>query len=226
MVFKYNTGKHLQLTNSYSIKGLRQLCEVIDYAYFDDDLYLLLTNNESRNVLKTSLYNTYFNEHFIEQDLCNSYFRQIEDLILNEPPVVYKKEISTLDEDEIFIRKGAFKKIVPKIYNQSCCISGMRIVSSHEIQMIDACHIVPFYESHDDTITNGISLCPNLHRAFDRGLIMIDREYRIQISNKFSEGSLDYSIIQFQNKSLLLPIEKRYYPSIENLKWHAQNIFL
>lgn len=222
---KYHTGKQLQLTSSLSIKSLRQLCEVIDYAYFESELYLLIINNESRNVLKDCLFNTYFNENLNNEDSHISYFHQIEDLLLNEPPSVYKKQISTLDEDEIFIRKGAFKKIVPKIYNQSCCISGMRIVSSHEIQMIDACHIVPFSESHDDTITNGVSLCPNLHRAFDRGLIMIDNKYRIQVSNKFSESSLDYSIRQFENKSLLLPLEKKYHPSIDNLNWHAQNIF-
>ncbi|WP_201288840.1 HNH endonuclease signature motif containing protein [Polaribacter septentrionalilitoris] len=40
--------------------------------------------------------------------------------------------------------------------------------------MIDACHIVPFSISNDDTIPIGISLSPNLYRAFDRGLITIN----------------------------------------------------
>lgn len=30
-------------------------------------------------------------------------------------------------------------------------------------QLVDACHIVPFAISKDDTINNGISLSPNLH---------------------------------------------------------------
>lgn len=33
----------------------------------------------------------------------------------------------------------------------------------------------------DDTIGNGLSLCPNLHHAFDRGLIAIDDEYRVLV---------------------------------------------
>ena len=57
----------------------------------------------------------------------------------------------------------------------------MRIITDADIQIINACHIIPFSESHDDTITNGISLCPNLHRAFDRGLVALDPEYRVLI---------------------------------------------
>lgn len=223
--FNYQIGKQLQLTSSFSIKSLKQLQEVIDYAYFDDDLFLLLIQNESRSILKDSIIETYFNGRIDKEIILNNYFQEVEELLLNEPAVAYKKEILTLDEDEIFIRKGAFKKIVPRIYNQSCCVSGMRIISSLEIQMVDACHIVPFSESHDDTITNGISLCPNLHRAFDRGLIAIDNDFKLMVSDKFSEGGIDYSIAQYANKQLQLPLDKKYYPAINNLEWHRGHIF-
>jgi len=101
----------------------------------------------------------------------------------------------------------------------------MRIIASKEVQMIDACHIVPFSDSHDDTISNGISLCPNLHRAFDRGLISVDEDYRVIVSNSFSESSPDYSIKQYEGKQLFLPKETGYFPLIENLRWHMINIF-
>ena len=63
---------------------------------------------------------------------------------------------------------------MPQVYNHTCCISGMRLVSNHGFSMIDACHIVPFSLSKDDRINNGLALCPNLYRAFDRGLILVD----------------------------------------------------
>jgi putative restriction endonuclease len=223
--FHYHFGKQLQLTSSFSIKSLKQLQEVIDYAYFDNDLFLLLVQDESRNILKHCIIETYFSGKINYVTLINVYFKEVEELLLNEPAVSYKKEILKLDEEEVFIRKGAFKKIVPRIYNQSCCVSGMRIISSMEVQMVDACHIVPFSESHDDTITNGISLCPNLHRAFDRGLIAIDNNFRLMISDKFSEGGVDYCITQYANKKLMLPVEEKYYPAVSNLEWHRQNIF-
>lgn len=223
--FNYQIGKLLQLTSSSSIKSLKQLQDVIDYAYFDNELFLLLLHNESRDILKGCIIETYFNGRMNKETLGNSYYEEVEEMLLNESAIVYKSEILTLDEEEIFIRKGAFKKIVPRIYNQSCCISGMRIISFLQIQMVDACHIIPFSESHDDTITNGISLCPNLHRAFDRGLIAIDNDYRLMVSDKFSEECIDYSISRYANKKLMLPLETKYYPAVDNLEWHRQYIF-
>ena len=88
--------------------------------------------------------------------------------------------------------------------------------------MIDACHIVPFSESHDDTITNGLSLCPNLHRAFDRGLLSIDENYKV-VLQPFAENENNmYSIKQFAGKEILLPKEKEYMPLQENLGKHRQ----
>jgi len=79
--------------------------------------------------------------------------------------------MKTLFKEEVFIRSGIFKREIPKLYNNTCAISQLRIDATANISMVDACHIVPFSEAYDDTLTNGIALCPNLHRAFDRGLI-------------------------------------------------------
>ena len=78
----------------------------------------------------------------------------------------------------------------------------MRIITGYSIQMIDACHINPFSESHDDTISNGISLCPNLHRAFGRLLITLDEDYRVVIK-PFAEDESIYSIKQFDGKQII-----------------------
>ncbi|MEK6546248.1 MAG: HNH endonuclease [Nitrospinota bacterium] len=86
--------------------------------------------------------------------------------------------------------------------------------------MIDACHIIPFSESYDDTITNGIALCPNLHRAFDRGLISIDNNYKVMVSKKIIETNSKYSLKQFKGKKILLPKEIRFYLKLANIEWH------
>ena len=87
--------------------------------------------------------------------------------------------------------------------------------------MIDACHIIPFSESHDDTITNGISLCPNLHRAFDRHLITLDDDYRV-VMKPFAEDESIYSIKQFEGKQILMPENVKHYPKQENLEIHRE----
>ena len=126
-------------------------------------------------------------------------------------------------EEEMFIRSAAFKRVISEAYNFSCCISRLRVDVTTDCDLMDACHIEPFATSHDDTITNGIYLCPTLHRAFDRHLISIDENYRLIVSKSFVERSdSPYSIKQFEGKTILLPANRDHYPSQEKLKKHRE----
>lgn len=146
--------------------------------------------------------------------------------MLHEAPAIYKKQAENFDDEEVLLRGGVFKKLIPQVYNNTCCISGMRIIASQEVQMIDACHIIPFSESHDDTISNGLSMCPNLHRAFDRGLISIDENYRVMVSGSFIEDRDAYTIKNFMSNPNELPLNKIYLPSVANLQWHQIDKFI
>lgn len=102
----------------------------------------------------------------------------------------------------------------------------MRVESTTNAQLVDACHIVPIAISKDDTITNGISLSPNLHRAYDRGLITINADYIVRISPAIREKESPYSLRQFDDKHIILPNDVKFYPSLENLSWHRKECFL
>ncbi len=212
-------GKEIALTSSYSIKSFGQLKDVVDFASFDETLYQLLINRHTRGLLRSTLLDVYFDGNNISEN--NKTIIDISNQILNDPPTIYKIRAENFDEEDVFVRGGVFKKEIPRIYNFTCCISEMRIIAGDSIQMIDACHIIPFSESHDDTICNGISLCPNLHRAFDRHLITIDENYKI-IVKTFSEDSTSYSIKQFEGKEILLPKNTNYHPSKPNLAIHRE----
>jgi putative restriction endonuclease len=216
------------IVSKESISSLTELNNMIEYTKLDDELFACMQNDDSNNLFQYFLLDQYFHDtkgNYIKNsreylDL----FNQIESKLLNEPPQNYATEIKKLieekNEEEVFLRGSMFKREIPKIYNNTCCISGMRIESSLNISMIDACHIVPFSESYDDTISNGIALCPNLHRAFDRGLIGIDENYRVIVSDKFIENESGFNIKRFKNKEILLPKSINYYPSISNLEKH------
>ncbi|MEO7905771.1 MAG: HNH endonuclease [Saprospiraceae bacterium] len=92
--------------------------------------------------------------------------------------------------------------------------------------MVDACHIIPFSLSHDDTIGNGICLSPNIHRAFDRGLITIDENYLIRLSPPLVESDSPFKLYQFNGKNISLPTLDKYYPNQQNLDWHRNTVFL
>jgi putative restriction endonuclease len=230
-----NIGMNIPLTSSHSIKSLNALKEAIAFAELDKEFFRLLIDPIQNGLFVDQILEKYFHEtraNFYSKDY--NVYDQLETQMLNDNRAVYSSRIKELKEslpqeqfeEEIFVRGGIFKKEIPKIYNYHCAISGMRIESSTNAQLVDACHIVPFAISKDDTITNGISLSPNIHRAFDRGLITINSEYIIRVSPAIKENDSPFSLKQFDGKQIILPTNIHFYPSIENLDWHRKECFV
>lgn len=211
------------------IKSVTRLADVLDFGHFSEDLYLILTDPISRSVIKTVLLDTYFSEtknNYIEsKSKGNGYIHELQDFILNEPEAQIR-HIKIETEEDIFVRGGLFKRLVPKVYDSTCCFSGMRLESIYGHSFIDACHIVPFSLTHDDKVDNGIALCPNLHRAFDRGLVSIDSDFKILVSSQITESEdHPYSLTKLKGRKIRLPFGIRHYPSQENLNIHRKEIF-
>ncbi len=230
-----NAGMTIPITSSNSIKSLGALKESVAFAEIDKDLFELMKDPVNHAVIEDALLDKYFPETKSRfRTLENDLFSQLEVQILQEDRESYSERIEELKktlskeqfEEEIFVRGGVFKREIPKIYEYQCAISGMHVESTSNAQLVDACHIVPFAISKDDTITNGISLSPNLHRAYDRGLITINNEYVVRISPSIREKDSPYSLRQFEGKRIILPSETRYYPSLENLTWHRKECFV
>ena len=229
-------GYEKVIQSKIAMKSFSNLNEAVGYAEIDIELFVLLQKKEEREILKFALLEKYFpNTKSSFSGGNNDYINDIENQILNAPSAEYKVKLQQLQnklntdsfEEEKYMRSSIFKRKIPLLYKNACAISGLQINATVNVSLIDACHIIPFSSSYDDTIKNGISLTPTLHRAFDRGLISIDDNFKIIISNKFKEESQSqYSIIQFKNKAALLPENSKFYPKLENLKWHRENVFI
>lgn len=228
-------GMIIPVTSSNSVKSLGTLKDSIAFAEIDKELFDLMLDSVSNSILEEKLLELYFLETKSNYRLNDySFIDHLENQILNDDRESYTERISELREslssdefeEEIFVRSGVFKREIPKIYDYQCAISGMRVESTTNAQLVDACHIIPFAISKDDTITNGISLSPNLHRAFDRGLLTINADYVVRISPAIKENDSPYSLRQFEGKRINLPFETKFYPSIENLNWHRKECFV
>ena len=228
-------GVEISKTSSGSVKSLMSLRNSIEFAEIDKDLFDLIKEASSRNILEEELLITYFKNtmnsyHSIGYDISG----HIEKQILTEESVEYTSKINELREtlskdhfeEEIFIRGGVFKKEIPRIYKYQCAVSGMRIETSVNAQLVDACHIVPFAISNDDTISNGISLSPNIHRAFDRGLLTFNDKFQVRISPVIKENNSPFSLKQFEGQSIILPDNPNFYPSLEKIAWHRKEVFV
>ncbi len=145
-------------------KSLARLQALVDYAVLDEQLFALILEPVSRNVIRMALLDKYFpttKAAYLQRKNPGGYLSQMENGLLYEPAVAYAAGAAEADEEEAFVRGGLFKKLVPKVYNYTCCITGMRVISTYDIAMVDACHIVPIGHHGVDHVTNGLSLCPS-----------------------------------------------------------------
>jgi putative restriction endonuclease len=210
-------------------KSLVKLDAAIECARLDVPLAALMRDPAHNALLREALLTKYFPDAPRNLPTTGSsgqyeLFSTLSDKILREPPAAYRAEMDALLEtdsgDEVFLRGSMFKREVPRVYDHRCAISGMRISALANISMVEACHIVPFSQSHDDTIGNGMALTPTLHTAFDRGLISISSDYRVLVSDAFHEQPGEYGIRKFEGRELLLPTDRSYWPGQGNLQWH------
>lgn len=139
-----------------------------------------------------------------------------------------EKEIELSQEERRYIprnirgavRDSSFRYRILNVYNDRCAICGL------QMNMVEACHIIPIENGGTDEIINGIALCHNHHKAFDSGLIWINEEYNIMLNHSKIEDIKDTNIAggldDFIKNSrigdkIFLPDNHKFYPDIDCL---------
>lgn len=211
------------------------LSAAVSYAQIDPNLTELLKNEPTRNVLRRTLLDKYFpNEATYQIAGTDNHLAALKREMLEESPAEYRaklKDLKTrLDPEtyqiEVYARDTLFRREIVRLYDDTCCITGVRVAAPYAFSMVDACHIVPFYKTFNNHPTNGIALCPNLHRAFDKGAISIDNNYRVVVSDTFVENeNSEYSLKALSEKQITLPMDGRYLPELEAFAWHRKHTF-
>lgn len=230
-----NQGCEIWLENKGSMRSFGNLTAAVAYGELDPQLNELLLNKETREILRQTLLKTYFPDQQNQADIQeDDYISGLRDEMVEENTAGYKAKIlglkTHLDPEtyqvEVYNRGSVFRREVVKIYNETCCMSGLRVAATFTITMVDACHIIPFATNFDNSLTNGIALCPNLHRAFDRGLIAVDDNYQVILSSAFTENRKSlFNFHQLEGQQLNLPKEGRFHPSLNAFAWHRKHMF-
>jgi putative restriction endonuclease len=214
-------GQELVLTSSKSVRSFGHLRDVVAYAALDAALWELLEQPVAREALRQGLLTRYFpmTRHYFRPRAGQEKLDELGRQMLEESAAMYRRAVDVADETEVLVRSAVFGREVLRAYASTCAVSGLQLLSTTgAAPLLDACHIVPWSVSHDDTIGNGLALCPNLHRAFDRHLFWIDGEYRVRVAEGFGElGGHDYGVQRFNGKQLHLPKVRTRWPKMENL---------
>jgi putative restriction endonuclease len=221
---------HLAPNMSYegsisSIKpSLSALRNAVRCAYLDNELFELLEKTVSRFQLVSILIQTWFPNQNVELQKIYEVdeFQNIQLKLFEQGGAVYKVE-DLKDEEKIFVRNAAFRRVVVSLYEQRCVFCKLKIISRDNQNIVDGAHIKPFSEFRDDRFDNGISLCKNHHWAFDHGWFGVDDDYKIIVpENRFYEETpTDMRSLQdFDGETILLPNQETYNPRIDALQWH------
>ena len=222
-------GMSIPTTNSHSIKSYKSLKTTVLAAKLSSEFYYEITDALTRETLKQALLNAYFPDYSEKIIITATRYSQvIEKQILYDPAENYVRRVTmqiegeTIEarEEELILRSHIFRKAVLEVYNKQCAVSGLKIDPIKQTMLIDACHIIPFSQTCDDTIRNGISLSPTFHRAFDNGLIAIDADYRLLVHPKLKDYNHAAGIRQYEHKTIFLPKEEQFYPSLQRLAEH------
>ncbi len=178
------------------------------------------------------------------EPIWNEFINNKEDLLYESERILAELEKQTLENKFAQVLKGmenlkgetkirevktrvnqnTFRQIVLANYSCKCAITGIDIPD-----LLIASHIIPWSTNEHERLNpeNGICLSPLYDKAFDKGLIGIDNNYKIILSLEIKDRTTkvfyhDY-FGMIEGKNIQLP--QKYFPKKEFLKWHIDNIF-
>lgn len=157
-----------------------------------------------------------------------------EDFILNmgedlDEQIISKQMVPGRDKIAVVkqrVGQKFFHDAVFSSYENKCCITGIAVPS-----LLIASHIKPWRDSDDLTEKtnpqNGLCLNALHDKAFDQGLITIDKDYRIVVSPKLSERVPDEKtkawIVDYEGEKIFMP--RKFFPGQRFIEYHQDVIF-
>ena len=117
-----------------------------------------------------------------------------------------------------------FREVVLATYDNACAITGM-----NDSRLLVASHIIPWGDSKKDRLDPQNGICLNsLHdRAFDRGLITFDQDFRLLISRDLGSGEFADELGMFKGiEARPMTLPRRFLPSQEFLEYHRTQVYL
>ena len=119
------------------------------------------------------------------------------------------------------IRDANFRRAVLAAYDDTCAVTGIRIINGGGKAEAQAAHIMPVAANGPDIVQNGIALCGTAHWLFDRHLISIDEDWRLLIAhNRLPEEMR--AVFRSREGTIILPRDVRLWPGVRFLTDHRE----
>ncbi len=120
-------------------------------------------------------------------------------------------------------RDRVFSAAVRAAYDNTCAVTGLRIINGGGRPEVQAAHIKPFAESGPDSMRNGLALSGTAHWMFDRGLISVADDYTLLLREGAIPGHF-FRIIN-EDRRLKVPETPSHRPHPNFLNYHREEVF-
>ena len=122
------------------------------------------------------------------------------------------------------IKQNFFRRAVLSSYKGRCCMSGLS-----EPKLLIASHIVPWSKDKTNRLnpSNGLCLSAIHDRAFDKGFITLDDDFKVIISSQLKKRDdvfVQQVLVPLSGKKIDFP--ERFMPSMDFISQHRASIFL
>lgn len=123
------------------------------------------------------------------------------------------------------INQNFFREMILASYRSRCAICSLP-----ETNLLVASHIVPWSINASLRINpqNGICMCSLHDKAFDRGLIAINNNFKLLISKRIKNLSEEIAVqrgfLPYENAEINLP--DKFLPDKHFIEYHREKIFL
>jgi putative restriction endonuclease len=118
--------------------------------------------------------------------------------------------------------QGSFRVLVTDAYSYRCAMTSERT-----LPVLEAAHIRPYGKDGRHELSNGLLLRSDLHKLFDLGYMTVDPDKKTivvspRIREEYENGRDYYAL---DGRALAQPQNILAIPSVENLSYHAENVF-
>jgi putative restriction endonuclease len=168
------------------LRTIRQLRDHTHGARLDEALFALLSDEQPRDILRTTLIESHFSEsvHSVLAEQSTVHVRAFEyrrNLLRRaEADNIANEGVSSAISEPA--RDKGFRQAVVEAYDHRCALSGIRILTADHHTAVEAAHIKPWSLSQNDDPRNGLALSKLCHWAFEEGLLTLSGDYTIHTS--------------------------------------------
>lgn len=119
------------------------------------------------------------------------------------------------------VRDANFRRMVCQAYDDTCAVTGLRIINGGGRSEVQAAHIWPVEHGGPDVVRNGLALSGTAHWLFDRHLISLSEDYGLLVAhNRVPEPLRGLFVGQLDR--IRLPKDESLWPNPEYVSRHRE----